>query len=134
LGVAVVVLTAATGTAVITALATSTNQTAKIVVGVLSVASAVAAGLNTKGPFTGQVRLHAEKASEFNKINRNVGTLHREWARAKIADDDVDAQLKILETSYDGLKNKTPGVRHYVASRDWANEHLPPDELLELNR
>ena len=130
LGLAVVVLTAFTGTAVVTALATSTNAAAKILIGVLSVLSAVAAALNEKGPFTDQVKLHADKAASFNEIHGKAVDLHRDWARRVVRESDVDTKLKELETSYNDLEKEALGVRNYAKARQWADEHEPPDELL----
>jgi hypothetical protein len=130
LGLAVVVLTAVTGTAVVTTLATSADTAPLIVVGILSVLSAIAAALNEKGPFADQVKLHADKAASFNEIHRKLVDLHRAWARNQVDDDNADKQLKELEASYDSLENQTPGVRDYVAARQWAKENNPPDELV----
>ena len=113
-----------------TALATSTNAAAKLIVGVLSVASAVAAALNEKGPFTEQEELHQERAAEFNTIHRKLVSLHRQWARGKIDDDAADKQLTKLERSYDKLENEPPGVRDYHSARAWVEERERGDELL----
>lgn len=130
MGIFVVVLTAATGTAVVTALATTTNTAAKVIVGVLSVASAVAAALNEKGPFADQQKLHLEKSASYSTISREAVVLHREWCRGEIDDDKVDGELTKLERSYDDLKKTTPGVRDYVSAREWVEKHELPDELL----
>jgi MinD-like ATPase involved in chromosome partitioning or flagellar assembly len=128
LGIVVVVLTAATGTAVVTALAATTGTVAKVVVGTLSVLSAVVAALNEKGPFADQLQLHAKAASSFNKLHRKAVVLDRSWTTGRVDQKEAERQLTELETAYDELEDAAPDVRAYERAHAWVEgeerEHL----------
>lgn len=121
LGISVVALTAANGTAVVTALATSTGTWAKVLVGVLSVASAIVAALNEKGPYKDQVELHAVAASGFSKVARKAIVLDRSWTIGHIDADKAEQELTALEESYDDLKSAAPDLRDYQRAYEWVD-------------
>jgi hypothetical protein len=131
LGNTVLILTAATGTAVVAALAASTGTVAKVLIGILSVLAAVAAALNQKGPYGDLVKLHGTAASSFNALNRKVRVLDRQWSLGNIDLDEADRQLTKLEASYDDLEDKSPDVRDYEVAHSWVErqEREHPDPL-----
>jgi hypothetical protein len=118
LGLAVVILTTVTGTAIVTSLAASQNAStaAKIVVGILSVLSAVVAAVNEKGPFGDQVTAHGDTATSFIKLHRKAIVLDRDWMTGKIDQDEAEKQLGELEASYDDLKETSPDLRDYMSA------------------
>jgi hypothetical protein len=119
IGIVVLILTAATGTAVVAALATSTATWAKVFIGISSVLAAVAAALNQRGPFGEMVKLHATAASSYNALNRKVRDLDRQLKIGQIDPNDADRQLTKLEASYDDLEDKSPDVRDYKGAQSW---------------
>ena len=120
LGLAVVALTAVTGTAIVTTLATSASMPAKVVVGILGVAAAVVAAVNEKGPFTDQSKVHADAESLFGKLHTKAKRLERAREEHPVETDEAERQFKELEDEYDALKDSSPDVRNYERAHGYA--------------
>jgi hypothetical protein len=111
LGIPVVALTAAVGTSVFASLAEngSLGTELRFIIGVISIAAAVLASLQTFLGFSERAEKHRATAARYGIARRDV-----ELLIAKGVDNVTDEQLNHLRASIDNLALDAPGISDNV--------------------
>jgi hypothetical protein len=134
LALAAIVLSTVVGGSVFASLSGSPQTWAKVLVGVLSVAAAVAAAVNARGPFSGRSTAHAVARSGFASIHDRAARLHRELELelGGLTLDEANERLNRLHDDYDKQKDLAPPTSHYSEAERWVDEQLKKDAPAQL--
>jgi hypothetical protein len=114
LGVPATVLAAVVGTAVFVSLAKEAGATSKIFVGLLSVAAAVLASLQTHLHFSENAELHRKAAGRYGVVRRELETLLATYTDSNPCDCDV---LEPISLKWAELEASAPSLSQRLYAR-----------------
>lgn len=108
IGIVVVILTTVVGTSVIVSLGESPQWWAKTIVGVLSVAAAIAAAWKENAQYARRTQTHEAAAASFEKLRYKVEELRDKSMLKLIECADLERELEKIEAEADDLTARAP--------------------------